>query len=271
MFVQVNFEYCWYKIFNVSWDIDGQVQDKSLFGMIKNIYEMNCEGVLFVYKDNVVVIVGYVVGCFFFDLQICEYVVSCELVQILMKVEIYNYLIVIVLFFGVFIGFGGEICDEGVIGCGVKLKVGLIGFIVFNLQIFGFEQFWEVFYGKFECIVIVLDIMIEGLLGGVVFNNEFGCLVLIGYFCIFEQKIVIFYGEEVCGYYKLIMFVGGMGNICDEYVQKGEISVGVKFIVFGGLVMLIGLGGGVVFLMVIGVSFVDFDFVLVQCDNLEME
>lgn len=60
--------------------------------------------------------------------------------------------------------------------------------------------------------------MIEGLLGGVVFNNEFGCFVLFGYFCIYEEKVNSFVGEEVCGYYKLIMLVGGIGNICVEYI-----------------------------------------------------
>ena len=36
MFAQANSEHCRHKIFNASWDIDGQAQDKSLFGMIKN-------------------------------------------------------------------------------------------------------------------------------------------------------------------------------------------------------------------------------------------
>ncbi len=40
MFAQANSEHCRHKIFNASWDIDGQAQDKSLFGMIKNTYEM---------------------------------------------------------------------------------------------------------------------------------------------------------------------------------------------------------------------------------------
>lgn len=35
--------------------------------------------------------------------------------------------------------------------------------------------------------------------------------------------------------------------------------------------MNIGFGGGVVFFMVLGQFDVDFDFVFVQCDNLEME
>jgi phosphoribosylformylglycinamidine synthase len=36
MFAQANSEHCRHKIFNATWDIDGQAQDKSLFGMIKN-------------------------------------------------------------------------------------------------------------------------------------------------------------------------------------------------------------------------------------------
>lgn len=56
----------------------------------------------------------------------------------------------------------------------------------------------------------------------------------------------------MCGYYKLIMFVGGLGNICCDYIEKGEIIVGVKLIVFGGFVMNIGFGGGVVLFMVFG-------------------
>jgi phosphoribosylformylglycinamidine synthase len=39
MFAQANSEHCRHKIFNASWDIDGQAQDKSLFQMIKNTYE----------------------------------------------------------------------------------------------------------------------------------------------------------------------------------------------------------------------------------------
>lgn len=239
--------------------------------MIKNIFEQMLDYVFLVYKDNVVVMMGLIVGCFFFDFESCQYIYYYEDVYILMKVEMYNYLMVILFWLGVLIGFGGEICDEGVTGIGGKFKVGLVGFIILNLCIFGFEQLWESDFGKLSCIVNVLDIMLEGLFGGVVFNNEFGCLNLFGYFCIYEEKVMLYVGEEVCGYYKLIMIAGGMGNICVEYIQKKEILVGVKLIVFGGFVMNIGFGGGVVFLMVFGQFVEDLDFVFVQCENLEME
>jgi hypothetical protein len=39
MFAQANSEHCRHKIFNASWSIDGQEQDHSLFGMIRNTHE----------------------------------------------------------------------------------------------------------------------------------------------------------------------------------------------------------------------------------------
>src|SRR5690554_5854966 len=65
MFAQANSEHCRHKIFNASWDIDGEGQEKSLFAMIKNTYEMNSEGVLSAYKDNASVIVASEAGRFF--------------------------------------------------------------------------------------------------------------------------------------------------------------------------------------------------------------
>ncbi|KKN30120.1 hypothetical protein LCGC14_0837280, partial [marine sediment metagenome] len=67
MFAQANSEHCRHKIFNASWDIDGEGQEKSLFAMIRNTYEMNSEGVLSAYKDNASVIRGSRGGRFFPD------------------------------------------------------------------------------------------------------------------------------------------------------------------------------------------------------------
>jgi phosphoribosylformylglycinamidine synthase len=52
MFAQANSEHCRHKIFNASWDIDGEAQDKSLFAMIRNTNELGGENVLSAYKDN---------------------------------------------------------------------------------------------------------------------------------------------------------------------------------------------------------------------------
>ncbi|QKE64323.1 phosphoribosylformylglycinamidine synthase [Aquipseudomonas campi] len=271
MFAQANSEHCRHKIFNASWDIDGQSQEKSLFGMIKNTYELHREGVLSAYKDNASVIVGHPAGRFFPNPETREYAATQEPVHILMKVETHNHPTAIAPFPGASTGSGGEIRDEGATGRGAKPKAGLTGFTVSNLQIPGFEQPWEVPYGKPERIVTALDIMIEGPLGGAAFNNEFGRPALTGYFRTFEQAVASPRGDEVRGYHKPIMLAGGMGNIREDHVQKGEISVGAKLIVLGGPAMLIGLGGGAASSMATGTSSADLDFASVQRDNPEME
>ncbi|MFZ3281374.1 phosphoribosylformylglycinamidine synthase [Pseudomonas sp.] len=271
MFAQANSEHCRHKIFNASWDIDGENQEKSLFGMIKNTYVMHSEGVLSAYKDNASVIVGNVAGRFFPNPETRQYGAVQEPVHILMKVETHNHPTAIAPFPGASTGSGGEIRDEGATGRGAKPKAGLTGFTVSNLQIPGFEQPWEVPYGKPERIVTALDIMIEGPLGGAAFNNEFGRPALTGYFRTFEQSITTPHGDEVRGYHKPIMLAGGMGNIREEHVKKGEIVVGSKLIVLGGPAMLIGLGGGAASSMATGTSSADLDFASVQRENPEME
>ena len=271
MFAQANSEHCRHKIFNASWDIDGQAQEKSLFGMIKNTYQMHGEGVLSAYKDNAAVIVGNEAGRFFPNPETGEYAAVREPVHILMKVETHNHPTAIAPFPGASTGSGGEIRDEGATGRGSKPKAGLNGFTVSNLNIPGFEQPWEKPYGKPERIVTPLDIMIEGPLGGAAFNNEFGRPALTGYFRTFEQAVNSPRGEEVRGYHKPIMLAGGLGNIRAEHVQKGEIPVGAKLIVLGGPAMLIGLGGGAASSMATGASSADLDFASVQRENPEME
>ncbi|MDR0211901.1 MAG: phosphoribosylformylglycinamidine synthase [Pseudomonas putida] len=271
MFAQANSEHCRHKIFNASWDIDGQAQEKSLFGMIKNTYQMHSEGVLSAYKDNASVIVGNVAGRFFPNPETRQYGAVQEPVHILMKVETHNHPTAIAPFSGASTGSGGEIRDEGATGRGAKPKAGLTGFTVSNLRIPGFEQPWEQAYGKPGRIVDALDIMVEGPLGGAAFNNEFGRPALTGYFRTFEQAIDTPRGEEVRGYHKPIMLAGGMGNIREDHVQKGEITVGAKLIVLGGPAMLIGLGGGAASSVATGASSADLDFASVQRENPEME
>lgn len=271
MFAQANSEHCRHKIFNASWDIDGESQDKSLFGMIKNTYQMHNEGVLSAYKDNASVIKGHTAGRFFPNPETRQYGAVQEPVHILMKVETHNHPTAIAPFPGAATGSGGEIRDEGATGRGAKPKAGLTGFSVSNLNIPDFLQPWEKPYGKPERIVSALDIMIEGPLGAAAFNNEFGRPALNGYFRTFEQAVNSPRGEEVRGYHKPIMLAGGLGNIRENHVQKGEISVGAKLIVLGGPAMLIGLGGGAASSMATGASSADLDFASVQRENPEME
>jgi len=280
MFAQANSEHCRHKIFNASWIIDGQEQERSLFKMIKNTHENNLhknngEGVLSAYSDNAAVIVGSKAGRFFPDppsaeLKAGEYQFHQEDIHLLMKVETHNHPTAIAPFPGAGTGSGGEIRDEGAVGRGSKPKVGLTGFSVSNLKIPDFLQAWEkelADYGKPGRMVTALDIMIQGPLGGAAFNNEYGRPNLCGYFRTYEQRA----DEQVRGYHKPIMIAGGYGNIRAEHVEKTEIPLGAKLVVLGGPAMLIGLGGGAASSMASGTSSEDLDFASVQRQNPEME
>lgn len=271
MFAQANSEHCRHKIFNASWDIDGEAQDKSLFAMIRNTNEMGGENILSAYSDNAAVMVGSEAGRFFPNPETKEYGYNQESIEILMKVETHNHPTAIAPHSGAATGSGGEIRDEGATGKGSKPKAGLTGFTVSDLNIPGFTQPWESDYGKPDRIVSALDIMLEGPIGGAAFNNEFGRPALNGYFRTFEQKVNGAAGEEVRGYHKPIMIAGGYGNIRNEHVDKGEIPVGAKLICLGGPAMQIGLGGGAASSMSSGTSSADLDFASVQRDNPELE
>jgi phosphoribosylformylglycinamidine synthase len=271
MFAQANSEHCRHKIFNASWTIDGEDQDLSLFKMIKNTYEVGHEGVLSAYRDNAAVIEGFEQPRLWPDAVSHEYQYHHEPVHILMKVETHNHPTAISPYPGAATGSGGEIRDEGATGIGGKPKAGLTGFTVSNLRIPGFEQPWEVDYGKPGRIVSALDIMTEGPLGGAAFNNEFGRPNICGYFRTYEQAHQFSFGEEVRGYHKPIMIAGGMGNIRAHHVEKNEIKDGYKVVVLGGPAMLIGLGGGAASSMASGTSQEDLDFASVQRDNPEIE
>ncbi len=189
MFAQANSEHCRHKIFNASWDIDGEAQEKSLFKMIKNTFEMRSEGILSAYKDNAAVFEGSRGQRYFADPKSNEYVSSLEDIAILCKVETHNHPTAISPFPGAATGSGGEIRDEGATGVGSKPKAGLVGFTVSNLKLPGAVRPWEKDFGKPNRIVSALDIMIEGPLGGAAFNNEFGRPNILGYFRTFEQEV----------------------------------------------------------------------------------
>jgi phosphoribosylformylglycinamidine synthase len=271
MFAQANSEHCRHKIFNASWMVDGQSQEKSLFGMIRVSCEASPDGILSAYSDNAAVAQGYAVQRFFSDPHTRAYAPHAEPAHLVMKVETHNHPTAISPFSGAATGSGGEIRDEGATGRGAKPKAGLCGFSVSNLRIPGYEQPWESDHGRPVRIVSALEIMIDGPLGAAAFNNEFGRPNLCGYFRTFEEQVPGPLGRELRAYHKPIMLAGGIGMIREEHVRKGAIPAGTPIIVLGGPAMLIGLGGGAASSMSSGSSAEDLDFASVQRGNAEME
>ena len=257
MFAQANSEHCRHKIFNSSWTIDGDDQEKSLFAMIRNTHQLQPEGTIVAYSDNSAVMVGSESETWSPKGQDRRYEKDTRLVHTLMKVETHNHPTAIAPFPGASTGAGGEIRDEGATGIGGRPKAGLTGFSVSNLNIPGTDLPWEAEkYGKPERIATALQIMIDGPLGGAAFNNEFGRPILGGYFRVFEQTLK---GVRR-GYHKPIMIAGGIGSIDTIHTAKKQIKAGHLFIQLGGPGMRIGMGGATGSSVATGTNTADLDF-----------
>jgi len=271
MFAQANSEHCRHKIFNASWIIDGERQDKRLFGMIKSTTEKTPQGVISAYTDNAAVIEGWTGERLIADPGNCEFTYVEEPIHILMKVETHNHPTAISPFPGAATGSGGEIRDEGATGLGAKPKAGLSGFTVSHLRIPGYSQPWEDDFPHPDRMATPLEIMIDGPIGAAAFNNEFGRPNLAGYFRTYESHLPGLGDNEIRGYHKPIMIAGGVGNVRAEHAQKIEVPVGAKIVIIGGPAMLIGLGGGAASSLASGASSEDLDFASVQRGNPEIE
>lgn len=189
MFAQVNSEHCRHKIFNAQWKIDGEEQDISLFGMIRNTEKAATKQdvTLSAYSDNAAVMNSDSTNIQIFSPS-CSggatpYALSApQAYPILIKVETHNHPTAVSPFSGASTGSGGEIRDEGATGRGSKPKMGLAGFMTSDLNLDGFRQPWEEkegasgadHVGKPSHVSSAKDIMTEGPLGSAAFNNEFG-------------------------------------------------------------------------------------------------
>ena len=271
MFAQANSEHCRHKIFNATWEVDGEAQQLSLFEMIRNTHRhINGAGILSAYADNAAVIEGHRIERLRLDPASHVYAYEEDASHILMKVETHNHPTAIAPYPGAATGSGGEIRDEGAVGRGSKPKAGLSGFTTSHLEMPDDPQPWEIGTGRPGRIASALDIMLEAPIGAAAYNNEFGRPALGGYFRTFEQPDPEEAGV-VRGYHKPVMIAGGVGSIRAEHVQAAPVAPGACLVVLGGPAMLIGLGGGAASSVASGESDSDLDFASVQRDNAEME
>ncbi len=266
MFAQANSEHCRHKIFNARFTIDGVVQDKSLFGMIRHTHQTAPQHTIVAYSDNASIMEGHELERFVARAGADAspaYTAEAATHHILMKVETHNHPTAISPFPGASTGAGGEIRDEGATGRGSKPKAGLTGFTVSRL----WGGLSDQPGGKPEHIASPLQIMTEGPLGGAAFNNEFGRPNLLGYFREYEQDV----GGVARGYHKPIMIAGGLGQIDAGLTKKIDFPAGTLLIQLGGPGMKIGMGGGAASSMATGTNAAELDFDSVQRGNPEIE
>lgn len=270
MFAQANSEHCRHKIFNAQWVINGQAQQQTLFGMIRETHKAQPQGTVVAYSDNAAIMQGGPATVFHAGAQPGNpvYASHHQVMHTLMKVETHNHPTAIAPFPGASTGAGGEIRDEGATGRGSKPKAGLTGFTVSNLKFADAPEPWEAdSHGMPDRIASPLDIMIEGPIGGAAFNNEYGRPNLLGYFRTYEQTV----GATRWGYHKPIMIAGGLGAIDARLTAKDPIPAGALLVQLGGPGMRIGMGGGAASSMSAGTNSAELDFDSVQRGNPELE
>ena len=281
MFAQANSEHCRHKIFNASFTVDGVLQERSLFSMIRHSHQQSPQHTVVAYSDNASIMEGGVRTRFLAkspesarETGVGSYKKDSVLQHVLMKVETHNHPTAISPYPGASTGAGGEIRDEGATGRGSQPKAGLTGFTVSKIDwspVAGANSEVKSGYGRPGHIATPLQIMIEGPLGGAAFNNEFGRPNLLGYFREYEQTVVSDRDTVQRGYHKPIMIAGGLGSIDAGLTKKIDFPAGSLLIQLGGPGMRIGMGGSAASSMATGANAAELDFDSVQRGNPEIE
>ena len=271
-FAAYNSDHCRHKVFNAAFTIDGVQKPKSLFDMIRETHKKNPHYVKSAYSDNAAVLEPPEdSGSHLAPDSTGRWVETKEKVHYLTKCETHNHPTYISPFPGAATGSGGEIRDEGSVGCGSTPKAGLTGFCVSHLNIPGFRQPWEMDMGKPSHTASSLDIILEGPIGGASYNNEWGRPCITGFFRTCTLKLP--QENSYLGYHKPIMLAGGHGSVRPQFALKDVDMVqgGDLIIVLGGPALAIGLNGANSSSATSSEATSALDFASVQRGNAELQ
>ncbi len=243
-FSQVNSEHCRHKIFNGTFIIDGEEKPLSLFKLIKKTSQVNPNGLVSAYKDNVAFVKGPKVMQFtpkdadkpsYFEEKPLQTVIS-------LKAETHNFPTTVEPFNGAATGSGGEIRDR--LGGG-RASLPLAGTAVYMTSYprLSPDHRWELMMNpRVWLYQTPAEILIKASNGASDFGNKFGQPLICGSLLTFEHSE----NGKLYAYDKVIMLAGGVGFAAAEHAIKGEPDPGQKVVLLGGDNYRIGMGGGAV-------------------------
>ncbi len=113
-----------------------------------------------------------------------------------------------------------------------------------------------------------LQIEIEASNGASDYGNKFGEPVIQGFTRSFGLRLP---DGERREWVKPIMFTGGVGQMDNSHIEKGEPEKGMHVVKIGGPAYRIGIGGGAASSMIQGENIAELDFSAVQRGDAEME
>ncbi len=189
--------------------------------------------------------------------------------HIILTAETHNFPTGVAPFPGAETGTGGRIRDIQATGRGGLVVAGTAGYCVANLLIPGYDLPWEHKDAAYPLsLASPLQIEIRASNGASDYGNKFGEPVIAGFTRSFDQRLP---NNERWAWIKPIMFTGGIGQIDDLHIDKGEAKKGILIVQIGGPAYGIGIGGGSASSKLQGDNTENLDFNAVQRGDAEME
>ncbi|NND07310.1 MAG: phosphoribosylformylglycinamidine synthase, partial [Saprospiraceae bacterium] len=268
-FSQVNSEHCRHKIFNGEFVIDGRTMPSSLFSLIKKTAQVQPEGLVSAYKDNVAFIEGPQAVQFapergdrpaFYAKESFESVIS-------LKAETHNFPTTVEPFNGAATGSGGEIRDRLAGGRG-SIPIAGTALYMTAYPRFGRDRPWEDQISARPWLYQTpIDILIKASNGASDFGNKFGQPLIGGSVLTFEHQE----HNRTLGYDKVIMLAGGVGYAKAQQASKDKPQPGDRIVILGGDNYRIGMGGAAVSSADTGAYSSGIELNAVQRSNPEMQ
>lgn len=230
-FSQVNSEHCRHKIFNGTFIIDGEEQEKSLFKMIKETSAQNPNGIVSAYKDNVAFVKGPKVTQFAPEAadKAANYKESPFESVISLKAETHNFPTTVEPFNGAATGSGGEIRDRLAGGTGSLPSAGTAVYMTSYSRLED-KRAWEQGVPARKWLYQnPLDILIKASNGASDFGNKFGQPLIGGSVLTFEYQ----QDNKTTAYDKVIMLAGGIGYGKAAGAQKKTPKDGDNIVILG--------------------------------------
>ncbi len=250
--------------------IDGKEKESTLFELVTDTLKANPKGSIIAFKDNSSVVAGYDLTTLlpvqpgnpspFAEKEVCY--------NVLLTAETHNFPTGVAPFPGAETGTGGRIRDVQGTGKGGFVIAGTAGYCVGSLNIPGYPLPWEKNFSRPDNLASPLEIEIEASNGASDYGNKFGEPLIQGFTRSFDMQLG---NGQRWAYLKPIMFTGGIGQIDNRHIEKGEQEKGLLIVQVGGPAYRVGFGGGAASSMLQGENVSELDFDAVQRGDAEME
>ena len=251
--------------------IDGLEMPYALMDLIKQPLMTNTGNSIIAFKDNSSAIRGYPIATIRPENPLKPSPFRYDKVgyNIIFTAETHNFPTGVAPFPGAETGTGGRIRDVHATGRGSLVIAGTAAYCVGNLHIPGYHLPWEDNSFVYpQNLASPLQIEIGASNGASDYGNKFGEPLIQGFTRSFGLRLP---DGERREWVKPIMFTGGIGQMDDIHINKGDPEKGMLVVKIGGPAYRIGIGGGAASSMIQGENIAELDFSAVQRGDAEME